>query len=253
MGVGICCGPLLPSATQAHTHHHTPAPTSRHPLPCLPPCLTCLPPPPPPPPAPPPCQVLDTDFFLVAAKDAFMEAARQFLFENYCRIHQVGARGPGGGEMGRRWGWHGVWAAAGGAAGGSPAWHGSACVGPSVCVGCVPWSGAHPSRRCCGCAPPNTPPPQAISIKSLSEKLNMDEEATEKWIVNLIRCGSSASRWHSCAVLPCWQLLRWQDLAGAEHPRDPASLLALLAHPYRPPGAGMRGSMRRLTARRGRW
>ncbi len=34
-------------------------------------------------------QVLDNDFFLVAAKDAFMEAARQFLFENYCRIHQV--------------------------------------------------------------------------------------------------------------------------------------------------------------------
>jgi hypothetical protein len=35
-------------------------------------------------------QVLDGDFFLVAAKDAFMEAARQFLFENYCRLHQVG-------------------------------------------------------------------------------------------------------------------------------------------------------------------
>ena len=33
--------------------------------------------------------MLDNDFFLVAAKDAFMEAARQFLFENYCRIHQV--------------------------------------------------------------------------------------------------------------------------------------------------------------------
>lgn len=29
---------------------------------------------------------------------------------------------------------------------------------------------------------------QAISIGSLSEKLGMDEEATEKWIVNLIRC-----------------------------------------------------------------
>jgi hypothetical protein len=28
---------------------------------------------------------------------------------------------------------------------------------------------------------------QAISIKSLSEKLNLGEEATEKWIVNLIR------------------------------------------------------------------
>ncbi|KAI3430214.1 hypothetical protein D9Q98_004812 [Chlorella vulgaris] len=60
-------------------------------------------------------EVLDGDFFLVAAKDAFMEAARQFLFENYCRLHQ------------------------------------------------------------------------AISIKSLSEKLNLGEEATEKWIVNLIR------------------------------------------------------------------
>ncbi|KAL4450235.1 hypothetical protein ABPG77_010904 [Micractinium sp. CCAP 211/92] len=60
-------------------------------------------------------EVLDGDFFLVAAKDAFMEAARQFLFENYCRIHQ------------------------------------------------------------------------AISICSLSEKLGMDEEATEKWIVNLVR------------------------------------------------------------------
>lgn len=28
---------------------------------------------------------------------------------------------------------------------------------------------------------------QAISIRSLSEKLGMDEEATEKWIVNLVR------------------------------------------------------------------
>lgn len=41
-------------------------------------------------------QVLDNDFFLVAAKDAFMEAARQFLFENYCRIHQVGGWWVGG-------------------------------------------------------------------------------------------------------------------------------------------------------------
>ena len=42
-------------------------------------------------------EVLDNDFFLVAAKDAFMEAARQFLFENYCRIHQVGSVFQGGG------------------------------------------------------------------------------------------------------------------------------------------------------------
>ena len=27
-------------------------------------------------------------------------------------------------------------------------------------------------------------------MASLSEKLNLDEEATEKWIVNLIRCGA---------------------------------------------------------------
>ena len=59
--------------------------------------------------------VLENDFFLVATKDAFMEAARQFLFETYCRIHQ------------------------------------------------------------------------AIDIKSLGDKLGMDNEATEKWIVNLIR------------------------------------------------------------------
>jgi translation initiation factor 3 subunit E len=59
--------------------------------------------------------VLDNDFFLVATKGAFMEAARQFLFETYCRIHQ------------------------------------------------------------------------AIDIGSLAQKLGMDDEATEKWIVNLIR------------------------------------------------------------------
>ena len=35
--------------------------------------------------------------------------------------------------------------------------------------------------------PPCRPVLQAISIRSLSEKLNMDEEATEKWIVNLVR------------------------------------------------------------------
>lgn len=60
--------------------------------------------------------VLENDFFLVATKDAFMEAARQFLFETYCRIHQ------------------------------------------------------------------------SIDIKSLAVRLGMkSDEATEKWIVNLIR------------------------------------------------------------------
>ena len=33
--------------------------------------------------------VLENDFFLVATKESFMEAARQFLFETYCRIHQA--------------------------------------------------------------------------------------------------------------------------------------------------------------------
>ncbi|KAI8102657.1 hypothetical protein M9434_005456 [Picochlorum sp. BPE23] len=32
--------------------------------------------------------VLDNDFFLVATKESFIEAGRQFLFETYCRIHQ---------------------------------------------------------------------------------------------------------------------------------------------------------------------
>lgn len=39
-------------------------------------------------------QVLEADFFLANAKDAFMENARQFLFETYCRIHQVRGAAP---------------------------------------------------------------------------------------------------------------------------------------------------------------
>jgi translation initiation factor 3 subunit E len=33
--------------------------------------------------------VLAADYFLAAAGDAFLEAARQFLFETYCRVHQA--------------------------------------------------------------------------------------------------------------------------------------------------------------------
>jgi translation initiation factor 3 subunit E len=33
--------------------------------------------------------LLASDYFLVAARESFMEAARQFLFETYCRIHQA--------------------------------------------------------------------------------------------------------------------------------------------------------------------
>lgn len=46
-----------------------------------------------------------------------------------------------------------------------------------------------------------SPPPasllQQISIHSLAERLGMDDEATEKWIVNLIRWvgGSHCVRW----------------------------------------------------------
>lgn len=60
-------------------------------------------------------QVLEADYFCTAAKDLFMEAARQFLFETYCRCHQ------------------------------------------------------------------------AIDLRGLSAQLGLGEEATEKWIVNLIR------------------------------------------------------------------
>ncbi|KAI8851172.1 eIF3 subunit 6 N terminal domain-containing protein [Chytridium lagenaria] len=59
--------------------------------------------------------VLNNDFFLVATRADFIENARLFIFETYCRIHQC------------------------------------------------------------------------IDIKGLSEKLNLDEEEGEKWIVNLIR------------------------------------------------------------------
>mmetsp|Transcript_48980 Transcript_48980/g.156828 ORF Transcript_48980/g.156828 Transcript_48980/m.156828 type:complete len:345 (+) Transcript_48980:184-1218(+) len=60
-------------------------------------------------------EVLANDFFLVACRDEFIENARWFIFETYCRIHQC------------------------------------------------------------------------IDIKMLGEKLNMEEEAAERWIVNLIR------------------------------------------------------------------
>ncbi|KAG1672627.1 hypothetical protein FOA52_002108 [Chlamydomonas sp. UWO 241] len=59
--------------------------------------------------------VIDNDFFLTAFKDDFVESARLFIFEIYCRIHQC------------------------------------------------------------------------IDIKMLAERLNMDLEAAEKWIANLIR------------------------------------------------------------------
>jgi len=60
-------------------------------------------------------KVLMTDFFLVACRDEFIDNARLFIFETFCRIHQC------------------------------------------------------------------------IDISSIGEKLNMDQEAAERWIVNLIR------------------------------------------------------------------
>jgi len=60
-------------------------------------------------------KVLTNDFFLVSTRDEFIENARLFIFETYCRIHQC------------------------------------------------------------------------VDISMLAEKLNMDRESAEKWIVNLIR------------------------------------------------------------------
>jgi translation initiation factor 3 subunit E len=34
-------------------------------------------------------QVLSNDFFLMSSLEEFMENARLFIFETYCRIHQV--------------------------------------------------------------------------------------------------------------------------------------------------------------------
>eukprot|EP00899_Mesostigma_viride_P024735 jgi/Mesvir1/5446/Mv15503-RA.1 len=60
-------------------------------------------------------EVLANDFFLVACRDEFIENARLFIFESYCRIHQC------------------------------------------------------------------------IDTRMLADKLNMDQESAERWIVNLIR------------------------------------------------------------------
>ena len=60
-------------------------------------------------------EVLDNDFFLAAAREAFLDAARTMLFETFCRVHQE------------------------------------------------------------------------IDMAGLSQQLGLDTEATEKWIVNLIR------------------------------------------------------------------
>ena len=38
-------------------------------------------------------EVIDNDYFLAACKDEFVENARVFTFESYCRIHQVGLTG----------------------------------------------------------------------------------------------------------------------------------------------------------------
>jgi len=58
---------------------------------------------------------LVNDFFLVSCRDEFIENARLYIFENYCRIHQC------------------------------------------------------------------------IDIRMMAEKLNMDQESAERWIVNMIR------------------------------------------------------------------
>lgn len=55
--------------------------------------------------------VIDNDYFLTAIKADFLESARLFMFETYCRIHQVRGvmtltlkqrrdNGPGGGVSG---------------------------------------------------------------------------------------------------------------------------------------------------------
>jgi translation initiation factor 3 subunit E len=36
--------------------------------------------------------VIDNDYFLTAIKADFLESARLFMFETYCRIHQVSLR-----------------------------------------------------------------------------------------------------------------------------------------------------------------
>ena len=127
-------------------------------------------PPPPPHPCsltPPSPQVLENDFFLTATREQFMEAARQLLFETYCRIHQ------------------------------------------------------------------------AILLPSLSQQLGMDEEATEKWIVNLIRwVGEGDSGWATVGGGGRGGGGGWGGGAGGRGGRSPVSRAPSLPAPpaqMRPP------------------
>ena len=124
-------------------------------------------------------EVLENDYFLAALKDEFVENARLFIFETYCRIHQcidlrmlagVAAGGFVWGTPGRVVALHAVLSAQCPPLAPTP----QPCRLEQVLAGMRSMTGAY----CCDF------PGLGILFAG---KLNMDEEAAEKWIVNLIR------------------------------------------------------------------
>lgn len=111
-------------------------------------------------------EVLENDYFLAALKDDFVENARLFIFETYCRIHQcIDMRMLSGALL----------------ASSCIAQSGAECHVSSFC-------GVNPSltwmQNCCT---DRSAEHGMICHCCCAGKLNMDEEAAEKWIVNLIR------------------------------------------------------------------
>ncbi len=92
-------------------------------------------------------KVLVNDFFLVSCRDEFIENARLFIFETYCRIHQII----------------------------------DIKYVSSIFYLLSPISVSHLIIH------PSFLFPLLLPIRMLAEKLNMDQEAAERWIVNLIR------------------------------------------------------------------
>ncbi len=155
--------------------------------------------------------VLDGDFFLSALREEFVENARLFIFETYCRIHQARraawpAGAPGGACLSgvclcRRLPGLRVQVGGGGSGHARAARRGPPAGRGAVSALCGPMPEAAEQPWCCR-SPDPAARAQCIDLGRLSGKLNMDPEA-KKWIVKCLTLtllhGCSASTW------ACWR------------------------------------------------
>ncbi len=132
-------------------------------------------------------EVIDNDYFLAACKDEFVENARVFTFESYCRIHQVSLAG----SVGVSHKLCGIGCSMSSSKGSSLL--DSATPLPGSAALCLARHAAsHGYLSCMGFTSPGTSHVRAplclqcIDLRQLAEKLAMDEDAAEKWMVNPI-------------------------------------------------------------------